>query len=96
VETILDALSLTGHTVRQINEEGEELFSAKEVFPESSPANRLRGLRTREGITQKELANVLGLHQHHISEMERGIRPISMNMAKSIGDKYNISYKVFL
>ncbi len=78
------------------NEKGEALFPAREVFPESSPGNRLRGLRAREGITQKELAKVLGVRQHHISEMEKGARSISREMAKRIGEAYAVSYKVFL
>jgi len=81
---------------RPVNEEGEELYSANEVFPEGHPGMALRGLRTKEGITQKELAARLGIRQHHVSEMEKGIRPITLEMAKRIGEAYNISYKVFL
>ncbi len=92
INSILELAQLS----RPVNEEGEELYSAKEVFPESSPGNRLRGLRTREGITQKELASALGIRQHHVSEMEKGVRSISLDMAKRIGELYNISYKVFL
>ncbi|MFA7684732.1 MAG: helix-turn-helix transcriptional regulator [Syntrophales bacterium] len=79
-----------------MTKKGEELYSAKEVFPESSPGNRLRGLRTREDLTQKELAAALGVRQHHISEMEKGTRAISVDMAKRIGKIYKVSYKVFL
>jgi len=81
---------------RPVNEEGDELYTASEVFPEGHPGMALRGLRTREGVTQKTLAARLGIRQHHISEMENGIRPITLEMAKRIGDAYNISYKVFL
>jgi plasmid maintenance system antidote protein VapI len=42
------------------------------------------------------MAEKLGLRQHHISEMERGTRPISLDMAKRISKTFNISYKVFL
>ncbi|MDR3211587.1 MAG: helix-turn-helix domain-containing protein [Planctomycetota bacterium] len=79
-----------------VNEDGEESYSLKEVFPESSPGNRLRGLRAREGLKQKELASALGILPHHVSEMEKGTRAISVDMAKRIGEAYNISYKVFL
>lgn len=81
---------------RPVNEEGEELYSANEVFPEGHPGMALRGLRTKEGITQKEFAARLGIRQHHVSEMEKGTRAISLDMAKRIGEAYNISYKVFL
>ena len=73
-----------------------DMIPVKEVIPQSSPGFRLRGLRTREGITQKELASTLGIRQHHVSEMESGKRTISVDMAKKIGEIYNISYKVFL
>ncbi len=73
-----------------------DMIPVEEVIPQSSPGFRLRGLRTREGITQKELAAALGIRQHHVSEMESGKRSISVDMAKKIGEIYNISYKVFL
>ena len=95
-KAINSLLELVRPVVRPVNADGEELYTAQEVFPESSPGNRLRGLRTREGITQKELANALGVRQHHVSEMEKGVRTISKEMAKRIGETYNISYKVFL
>ena len=95
-KAIKSLLELVRPVARPLNEDGEELYSAREVFPESSPGNRLRGLRTREGITQKELAARLGIRQHHVSEMENGKRPISLDMAKRISEAYNISYKVFL
>jgi len=95
-KAINSLLELVRPAARPVNEAGEELYSAREVFPESSPGNRLRGLRTREGITQKELARVLGIRQHHVSEMEKGVRSISKDMAKRIGESYKVSYKVFL
>ena len=95
-KAINSLLELARPLARPVNEEGEELYTAAEVFPESSPGNRLRGLRTREGITQKQLAAALDIRQHHVSEMEKGVRSISVDMAKRIGEIYNISYKVFL
>ena len=93
---IAGILALTGHKVRRVNAEGDELFSAEEVFPNSHPGSRLRGLRTREDLTQKQMAEQLGVRQHHISEMEKGTRAITLEMAKRIGKTFNISYKVFL
>jgi len=95
-KAINSLLELVRPVARPLNEDGEELYSAREVFPESSPGNRLRGLRTREGVTQKELAARLGIRQHHVSEMEKGVRAIGKDMAKRIGEAYSISYKVFL
>jgi DNA-binding XRE family transcriptional regulator len=95
-EVIHIALNESGDNVREINEDGEELFSSDEVFPDAHPGMALQGLRVKEDLTQAELASRLGVKQHRISEMETGKRPISIEMAKRIGSEFNISYKVFL
>lgn len=56
----------------------------------------LAGARYREGLTQMKLAELTGIPQRHISEMENGKRPIGKEMAKRLGKVLNISYKVFL
>ncbi len=95
-EAIRGVLMLAGHKVRRIHNDGEEWVTAEEVFPDGSPAMALRGLRGREEITQAELATRLGVSQNAISEMESGKRPISMKMAKRLGEEFDISYKAFL
>jgi DNA-binding XRE family transcriptional regulator len=89
-------LALAGHEIRPVNDEGDELYTAEEVFPNTKPGDMIKGLRGREGITQKEMAYKLGIRQHHISEMEKGARPITLEMAKRIGKTFNISHRVFL
>lgn len=100
IMTVADAirgvLTLAGHKVRRIHDDGEEWVTAEEVFPDGSPAMALRGLRGREEITQAELAVRLGVSQNAISEMESGKRPISTKMAKRLGEEFDISYKAFL
>jgi len=97
---ILDALRgllpVAGLKVRRINEEGDEVSSAKEVFPDGSPAMLLRGLRGKEELTQAELAARLGISQNMVSDMESGRRPISLKMAKRIGAEFKIPYKGFV
>lgn len=95
-EAIRGVLTLAGHKVRRLNEEGEEWVTADEVFPDASPAMALRGLRGKENITQAELAARLGVSQNAISEMESGKRSISTKMAKRLGEEFNLPYKVFL
>ncbi|MEK7826612.1 MAG: helix-turn-helix transcriptional regulator [Thermodesulfobacteriota bacterium] len=67
-----------------------------EYFDEDFPGVCLRGARYREGITQKQLADMIGIPQRHISMMENGKRTIGKEMAKRLGKALNISYKVFL
>ena len=72
-----------------------ELISA-EYTDEELPGVHLRGARYREDITQKQLSELIGIPQRHISMMENGKRPIGKEMAKRLGKALNISYKVFL
>jgi len=78
------------------SEDEERLYDFEELFPDFHPGNALRGARTREGLTQAQLAERVGVKIHHISEMENGKRPIGKEMAKRLGKVLNISYKVFL
>ncbi len=56
----------------------------------------LRGARAKEGLTQRQLSELAGIPQGHLSEMENGKRPIGVIVAKNLGKVLNISYKVFL
>ena len=88
-------LELSG-LARLTNEEGEELYTPEEVFPDASPAMALRGLRTKEGITQQQLADTLGIAQSRVAELESGARRISIAMAKRIGSTFDCNYRSFL
>ena len=99
-DVILDALRgmlpLAGLKLRQVNEDGEEVFSAAEVFPNASPAMALRGFRGKMEWTQQELAERLGTTQNCVSDMESGKRSISKAMAVRLGEVFDVSYKAFL
>jgi DNA-binding XRE family transcriptional regulator len=95
-DAIKGMLTLAGHKVRRINSEGEEVVSAAEAFPDGCPAMALRGLRVKEDVTQQQLAERLGITQTMVSDMEIGKRPISLKMAKRIGETFKIPYKLFL
>jgi DNA-binding XRE family transcriptional regulator len=72
----------------------------RDAYPEYSEAQligkALIGARSREGLTQTQLAELTGIPQRHISEMENGKRPIGKEMAKRLGKVLNIGYKTFL
>jgi len=73
-----------------------ELYTFDEVFPESHPGMTLCGYRNLEDMTQEDLAKHLGTQQHRVSELESGARPISVKMAKRLGEIFGTSYKTFL
>jgi DNA-binding XRE family transcriptional regulator len=84
------ALSVEG------KEEDHRLYSIEEVFPEFHVGDILRGFRAREEMTQAELAAEVGVKATHISEMERGKRPIGKDIAKRLAKVLKVNYKVFL
>lgn len=59
-------------------------------------AMALKGVRSRENITQKQLAKRLGLKPVVIADIENGYQKISLNIAKQLDKLFNINYKVFL
>lgn len=56
----------------------------------------LKGGRHKAGLTQKALAEQIGVKPHHISEMEHGKRPIGKKMAHKLAKVFDIDYRVFL
>lgn len=72
----------------------------REAFPEFSdnelPGVVLSGSRYKEGLTQKQLAERIGVNQGYLSDLERGKRPIGKAMAKKIAVVLNVNYRVFL
>jgi DNA-binding XRE family transcriptional regulator len=56
----------------------------------------LRGLRMREGLTQNELAQKVGIAQANISKMEHGKRLIGKAMAKKFASFFHTDYRIFL
>jgi DNA-binding XRE family transcriptional regulator len=56
----------------------------------------LRGYRTREALTQVQLAEMTGIPQRHISEMECGKRVIGIVNAKRLAKALNCDYRRFL
>lgn len=76
--------------------EDEKVYPIENFVDEITPGRALLGLRYRENMTQKQLAEKLGLKQSHVSEMENNRRPISVQMAKKISKVFGVGYKVFL
>lgn len=56
----------------------------------------LKGLRHREGLTQTQIGNVLGIPQANISQMENGKRAIGKKLAKRFAELFHTDYRLFL
>jgi DNA-binding XRE family transcriptional regulator len=93
-DKLISALNDLGFKAVEGSVPWREAFS--EYSDEQLPGICLSGARRKEGLTQKQLAKIIGMPQRHISEMENSKRPIGKNMAKKLGKALNIGYKVFL
>lgn len=56
----------------------------------------LRGARYREGISQKQLAQLTGISQENISRMENGKRTIGEQVAKKLSKILRIDVKLLM
>ena len=52
---------------------------------------KLRALRKREGLTQTQLGDMLGIDHSHVGKMERGERTPSLEILVKITHIFNVS-----
>jgi len=64
--------------------------------PIQGPATSFHGIRLRTGLTQKQMAEKIGVSQSDVSKMEKGERPIGKKIAMRIGEALGIDYRRFL
>ncbi len=75
--------------------------SVESVFGEliaeyGEPAVLLKGLRTKEALSQIDFAKAIGITQQNLSAMENGRRSIGKEIAKRIAKKCGIDYRMLL
>jgi DNA-binding XRE family transcriptional regulator len=69
----------------------------KSIKKTITPGFNLKLYRGMKKITQEELGKILGnIPKQHVSNMEKGIRPISLNTAKKLSKIFNVSVEKFI
>jgi len=69
----------------------------KNIKEKLTPGRNMRIYRQDRGMTQKELGELLGgIPRQHISNIERGIRPISKKVALKLSKIFNTSVDKFI
>ena len=58
--------------------------------------SRLRELRKKKGVSQEDLAKLLGVTKSTISKYELGHRAMSIDQLKKVLDFFGIEYGLFL
>ncbi len=56
----------------------------------------LRGMRYREGLSQKQLAAASGITQNEISNIENGKRTVGNKVAEKLAKALNFDYRMLL
>ncbi|MDP2862750.1 MAG: helix-turn-helix transcriptional regulator, partial [Desulfobacterales bacterium] len=92
-----------GNKVKFVEEESDKLVNAvntkwyKDIKAATTPGDYLRIYRERNGLTQTKLGEISGgVPRQHISNMENGLRPISLKTARKFADIFNVSFEIFL
>lgn len=75
-----------GGDIVQGNGEEDEYITVSPMPENERPGKMLKGLRQREGLTQRELAKAIGVPQSHISEYEKNKRPIPQAKANELAN----------
>lgn len=69
----------------------------KKVKSQARPGDTMKIYREIHGMTQDELGRMLGnIPRQHISNMERGIRAISVNTAKKLSKLFKVPLEKFV
>ncbi len=77
------------------NVKAEDIFSKLDERV-GKAASLLKGLRSRENLSQVEFAKKIGVSQANLSKMENGSRPIGKTIAKRIANAFSVNYRYFL
>lgn len=77
------------------DEEVMDVFATdwyREVKSKTTPGDNLKIYRENHGLTQVRLGEILGgIPRQHVSNMERGIRPVSMKTARKLAGIFKVS-----
>ena len=93
LDEVKAVLASKGCTIKQ---EEKEWYSLEELFPNHHAGDSIRGLRYREELTQKQLAEMVGISVQNLSHMENGRRPVGKEMAKRLAAALNADWRTFL
>jgi ribosome-binding protein aMBF1 (putative translation factor) len=81
--------------------EEQDTVPAEEVFKDihskyGRVGTAIRGYRIREGLSQVELAEKIGMRQAELSQIENGKRTVGKALAKRFAVVFKTDYRVFL
>ena len=86
-----------GSDLRVIEDDIFETEWYRNIKNNMKPGDYIRAYRRKRGWTQATLgAELGGVPKQHISNMERGTRPVSLKMARKLSDLFGVGINLFL
>lgn len=92
-----------GEEIELYEDDDEELINVfetewyKNIKAKMTPGDNIKIYRENRGMTQEELGKLLGgIPRQHVSNMERGIRSISLKTAQKLAQIFEVSVEKFL
>ncbi|MCX3071369.1 helix-turn-helix domain-containing protein [Providencia stuartii] len=58
--------------------------------------NKLKELRKKNGLTEKELGTYLGISQQQVSRYERGINCVNVDLLAKLSELFQVPVKIFI
>ena len=87
-------------TVTFPDEEAVNVFETawyRDIKSKMTPGDNLKIYRENRGLTQAKLGEMLGaVPRQHISNMERGVRSISLKTARKLAELFKVSPEKFI
>lgn len=83
-ETVKELVLQLGGTIID-----DEIVTVPPMLEIERPGRMLKGLRLREGLTQKEVSNAIGVPVSHVSAYENDKRPIPADKADMLAKLLN-------
>lgn len=102
-DEVLNFLEITYGSLVITEDENEKLINIRDTKwfksrqKNRNPGTSIKTYRENKGWTQSDLGKKLGnLSRQNVSEMERGKRSISLNMAKKLSDLFDVNLERFV
>ncbi|MDL2226231.1 helix-turn-helix transcriptional regulator [Deltaproteobacteria bacterium OttesenSCG-928-M10] len=83
-------------TVPAPNPSEKDWYTIDDLFHERKPGDALKAYRYRENLSQKQLAEMVGISVPNLSHMENGRRPVGKEMAKRLAKALNTDWRLLL
>ncbi len=92
----IESENVTEMKSTRVKKKGWRDYFEEELKTHGEQGLYLQGLRLREGYTQAQLGQLIGVTQNNISAMENGRRSIGKGLALRLGQVFGVRYQRFL